>query len=261
VVVGGSSGLGLVIAKAFADQGARLVLIARDSQRLFAARDTLSPADGSVQCLTADITSSADVESAFARIRHDLPSLDVLVNAAGRSDRSTILETKDEDFQTLWELNFLGPVRCTRAAAEMLISSRGHVVQLGSLASKIAARFLGAYPASKFALAAYSQQLRLELGPRGLHVLLVCPGPIARSDAGTRYDHLADGLPQAAREPAGGARLKAIEPQWLARRIIRACEKREAELVVPARARWLFAVSQLWPSLADRILIGRTGPE
>ena len=59
---------------------------------------------------------------------------------------------------------------------------RGHVVNLGSLAAKTAARWMGAYPATKFALAAYTQQLRLELGPEGLHVLLVCPGPVARKD-------------------------------------------------------------------------------
>ena len=60
------------------------------------------------------------------------------------------------------------------------------MVNIGSLAAKSAARFLGAYPASKFPVAAYSQQLRYELNPQGVHVLLVCPGPIARPDAGRR---------------------------------------------------------------------------
>ena len=80
------------------------------------------------------------------------------------------------------ELNLIALVRCTRAAVAHLLARRGHVVNIGSLAAKSAARWVGAYPATKFAVAAYSQQLRLELGPEGLHVLLVCPGPIPRKD-------------------------------------------------------------------------------
>ena len=108
--------------------------------------------------------------------------LDALVNNAGRSMRRSILETTPEDFQQLMELNLIGLVRCTRAAAPQLLANRGHLVNIGSLAAKSAARWVGAYPATKFAVAAYSQQLRLELGPQGLHVLLACPGPIARDE-------------------------------------------------------------------------------
>ena len=92
-----------------------------------------------------------------------------------------------KQFQAFLDLNFFGTVRCTRAAVPRLLMTRGHVVNIGSLAAKMAASYLGAYPVSKFAVAAYTHQLRLELGPQGLHVLLVCPGPIARPDAGQRY--------------------------------------------------------------------------
>jgi short-subunit dehydrogenase len=180
--------------------------------------------------------------------------LDVLVNCVGRSARGTLDATTPEDFQQLWTLNFLSIVRCTGAALPDLLKTRGHVVNIGSLAAKSASRYLGAYPASKFPVAAYSQQLRLELGPQGLHVLLVCPGPLARQDAGQRYDDQSGGLPAAARKPGGGVKVKAIDPDWLAGRILVNCQRRRAELVVPAKARLLFAVSQLWPSLGDRIV-------
>ena len=187
VITGGSSGLGLAIAQAFAERGARLVLIARDEARLQRAAEAVGRGGVRVSTWTADLTSSEEVARAFTAIRQEQATFDVLVNAAGRSDRSAILDTGEQDFQALWDLNFLGVVRCTRWAAESLMPVRGHVVNIGSLASKTASRYLGAYPASKFAVAAYSQQLRLELGPRGLHVLLVCPGPLARDDAGQRY--------------------------------------------------------------------------
>jgi short-subunit dehydrogenase len=184
--------------------------------------------------------------------------LDVLVNGAGQSTRGTALETTPADFQQLWELNFLATVRCTRAAAPHLLKSRGHLVNIASLAAKTAPRYLGSYPASKFPVAAYSQQLRLELRDAGLHVLLVCPGPIARDPAIPRYEHRTKGLPESASQPGGGARLRTIDSQWLANRVLIACEKRRPELVVPGRARFLFALSQLAPRLGDWLLIKKT---
>jgi short-subunit dehydrogenase len=154
----------------------------------------------------------------------------------------------------LLELNFLAAVRCTQQALPHLLPSRGHLVFIGSLASKVASSYLGAYPASKFPLGAYAQQLRMELGANGLHTLLVCPGPIRRDDQGVRYDSQTEGLPESARRPGGGVRLKGIDPRQLAQRIAKACERRQAELVMPSSARWLAAISQLWPTLGDRII-------
>ena len=87
--------------------------------------------------------------------------------------RGTILGTSTEDFQKLWEINFLSAVRCVQAFGESLAKNRGHAVLIGSLASKVAAGYLGAYPASKFPLAALAQQLRIETRDLGLHTLLV----------------------------------------------------------------------------------------
>ena len=133
------------------------------------------------------------------------------------------------------------------------------MVNIGSLAAKSAARWVGAYPATKFAVAAYSQQLRLELGPQGLHVLLVCPGPIERKDARLYpLDGLED-VPEQARQPGrGGEGPGHLARNGSPRRILRACERRQPELVVPGKARLLFALSQLWPSLGDWIVLRNT---
>jgi len=178
----------------------------------------------------------------------------VLVNNAGRSMRGAVLDTTPDQFRELMELNLIALVRCTRAAMGHLLSVRGHVVNIGSLAAKSAARWVGAYPATKFAVAAYSQQLRLELGPQGLHVLLVCPGPVERKDARLYPLEGLENIPERARAPGAGVRVPAIAPQKLAAAILSACERRRPELVLPAKARWLFAVSQLWPALGDWIV-------
>jgi short-subunit dehydrogenase len=117
---------------------------------------------------------------------------------------------------------------------------------------------MGAYPASKHALAAYTQQLRLELAPQGAHVLHVCPGPIARDpaaySAAGRYAADSPDVPAAAQAPGAGAKVRAIDPARLAESIVNACERRKAELVMPAKARLLFAVSQLSARWGDWLL-------
>jgi short-subunit dehydrogenase len=202
----------------------------------------------------ADVTQPDQVRAAVDQTVKEFRGLNMLANIVGRSMRGTALDTPPDAYRDLLELNFLSMVHGTAAAAPHLLQSRGHLVNMGSLAAKSAARYLGAYPVSKFAVAAYSQQLRYELGPQGLHVLLVCPGPMTRSDAGRRYDGEADGLPDTARAPGAGIKVRGISPQRLAARVLKACERRKPELVVPGKARLLFALSQLSPSLGDWIL-------
>ena len=183
LVTGGSSGLGRVIAEAFAEAGAKLAIVGLEQPQVEQAAKEMRAAGHDVLGIHADITRQEDVDRLLAQTLDRFGRLDVLVNNAGRSMRGKVLDTTPEQFRDLMELNLIALVRCTRAAVPHLLKQRGHVVNIGSLAAKSAARWVGAYPATKFAVAAYSQQLRLELGSQGLHVLLVCPGPIQRHDA------------------------------------------------------------------------------
>ncbi|HUY87157.1 MAG TPA: SDR family NAD(P)-dependent oxidoreductase [Pirellulales bacterium] len=263
LVTGGSSGLGRAIAEAFASAGARVVIAARHAEALEQTAAQLAQNGRQVLPIAADVTRQEDVERLVTRTIDEFGRLDVLVNNAGRSMRRPVLDTTPEDFQQLMELNLIGLVRTTRAAAPHLLASRGHLVNIGSLAGKSAARWIGAYPATKFAVSAYSQQLRLELGPQGLHVLLVCPGPIARdeprddSSREIRGDDAA-GVPARALQPGAGVKTKAIRPDRLAAAILRSCEKRKAELIVPPAARLLFTLLQLSPRLGDWIVRKKT---
>jgi short-subunit dehydrogenase len=254
LVTGASNGLGLHVAGAFGLAGASVVLAARDSARLDAAAASQAQSGNRVLAIAADVTNQSHVDRLIERAVAELGRIDVLVNCVGVSSRGLAIDTTPEDFSRLLDINLLTAVRCTRAAMPHLIRSRGHLVNIGSLSGKTASRYLGAYPASKFALTAYTQQLRLELSPQGLHVLLVLPGPIARADAGTRYANQSADLPASAGQPGGGVKLKGIDPAKLARQILRACERRRPELVVPGRARLLFALQQLSPRLGDWLL-------
>lgn len=257
LIVGGSAGLGRAVADVLAQHGARLAIVARSEQPLKIAAEELRARGGEVLSFAADVTKKEHIQRFAESIQAAWGGIDFLCHCAGRSMRGTALATSTADYRALWETNFLSAVECVQQFAEPLTASRGHVVLIGSLASKVAASYLGAYPSSKFPLAAFAQQLRLETEPSGLHTLLVCPGPIAREGqpgSGLRYEIQASEVPAVAHQPGGGAKLGAIDPHWLAGRILCACEKRSAELVVPRYARLLFAASQLSPRFGDWLL-------
>ncbi|HEX3999050.1 MAG TPA: SDR family NAD(P)-dependent oxidoreductase [Pirellulales bacterium] len=254
LVTGGSGGLGSALGKTFAAAGAKVVLAARHAERLEAVVDAIRQTGGSAIAVAADVTQQADVENLFRRTIDEFGRLDALVNAAGRSARGQVIDTTPEEFAELLDLNFLSVVRCVRAAVPHLLKTRGHLVNISSLAGKAATRYVGAYPASKFALAAYTQQLRLELSPGGLHVLLVSPGPIARPDTAQRYAEQTANLPERARKPGAGVKFRAIQPEDLSRAILRACERRRTELIYPTAVRLLLALGALSPSLGDWIV-------
>jgi short-subunit dehydrogenase len=254
VVTGGSAGLGRAIASELARNKAHVVIAARTADKLEVAARELSAAGAEVLAVPADVTRQADIDRLFGKTIERFGRLDALVNNAGRSDRGAAIDTSAEEFAALMELNLIALVRATRAAVPYLLASRGHLVNIGSLAGKTAARYMGAYSATKHAVSAYSQQLRLELGPQGLHVLLASPGPIARDEPRIYSERKVAALPESAKQPGGGVKVNLIKPDWLAKKILRACERRRAELVVPGRARLVFAISQLWPGLGDWIV-------
>jgi NAD(P)-dependent dehydrogenase (short-subunit alcohol dehydrogenase family) len=258
LVTGGSSGLGRLLADEFGAAGAKVAIVGLEGDAVEKAASEMRETGTDVLGLQADITRQGDVDGLVAKTVDWFGRLDVLVNNAGRSMRGKVLETTPEQFRDLLELNLIALVRCTRAAVPHLLKMRGHLVNIGSLAAKTAARWVGAYPATKHAVAAYSQQLRLELGPEGLHVLLVCPGPIARDDQRLYPFEGLEELPTSARRPGAGVRLSAVSPRKLARAILRACQQRKPELVMPARARLLFAILQFWPKLGDWLVVKNT---
>ena len=254
LVTGGSSGLGLAIAESLARRKAKVVIAARRPEPLESAAAELRRYEPSAMAVPADVTRQEDVDRLIEETIARFGKLDMLVNCAGRSTRGDILSTTAEDFEQLLDLNFIALVRCTLAAAPHLLQSKGHLVNIASLAAKSAGHHLGAYPATKFAVAAYTQQLRNELEPQGLHVLLVCPGPIAREEVRTYGAEQMPALPPRASQPGGGVKLTRLSADKLAAAILKACERRKAELVMPAASRLLFALAQLSPRLGDWLL-------
>jgi len=254
VVTGGSEGLGREIGLAFAGHGATVVALARSETNLQSVASEFLQHSLSFDWIVADVTNQSSVDAAVEEILHRHGRIDVWVNNVGKSTRAAVMETDVEQYREFMELNFYSAVRCSLAALDYLNHSSGHLVNIGSLASKTAYPLMAPYTASKHALAAFHHQLQLE-APSNVHLLHVCPGPIKRSDHSDRYLNETKGLGETAARPGAGVKMKGIPPEILAAKIVRACDHRTTELVIPRYARILFALRQIAPRLADWILL------
>ncbi|MFT5304260.1 MAG: short-subunit dehydrogenase [Mariniblastus sp.] len=253
VVTGGSEGLGLAISTEFANAGATVVLLARNEARLKTVCESAQANGHKFHWFVGDVTDDESVLAGVAEIVNQHGQIDVWVNNVGKSTRIKFEECRVQDYQELMELNFYSAVRCSHAATEHLAKTSGSVINIGSLAAKTGWPNVAPYTASKHALAAFSHQFRLE-GPANVNCLFVCTGPIQRPDSAVRYDGQAKGLSEAARKPGAGVKLKGILPEVLARKIVRSCERRKKELVMPWKARIVFTCLQFAPSLGDLLL-------
>lgn len=261
LISGASNGLGRHIAMRLASQRARLLLLGRQADRLASLRDEcLAIGSPSVQSIELDVTSSTDAP-AWGMLTSELErsGLDLLVNAVGKSDRGELMQLSSQDLRSMFEINVIATHAMTQFCWSGLCETQGVVVNIASLAGIVPGPAMGGYTMAKHALVGLHRQWRIEAREKGVHFLLVCPGPIEREDSQDRYKDLASsrGLGGQTAKPGGGVSLKRLDPVELSDAILRAAFRRELELILPGKARWLAVLQSLWPSVADRILISK----
>lgn len=189
LITGCSSGIGLALAKEFRSKGFRVFATARNTSSI-ANLATLG-----IETLPLEATSLPSIEALKAEISSRTNgSLDFLVNNAGRNYTVPALETDPEEIQETFAVNVFAVMHITQAFAPLLIEAKGTVAMIGSLAAVMPYVFGGVYSASKAALHAYTDTLRLELAPFGVRVVNVVTGGvksnIARTERTLRKDSL-----------------------------------------------------------------------
>lgn len=263
IVAGGTSGFGLVVARHLAGRGARVLVVGRSGESVRNALERLPPEPGRCLGLAADLARSGEGGRVVGEALDRFGGLDDLFFCVGRSGRASILATGTRELSAFLEANLLCAVEITAAAADDVARAGGHLVYVGSLAGKLVTPWMGPYAVAKSALAAYVDAVRVEMAPRGAHVLLVSPGPIRRVDDGEDFDRYAaeverGGLPPEANRPGGGG-LARLDPDRLAERILDACRRRQGELVVPKKAAVLAGLIEWFPDLGRRLLARFSG--
>lgn len=177
VITGGSRGLGLELARRFAYEGARLMLLARDEEELARARDELTARGADVLVQVCDITHQAEVEHAVEAVLEHFGRVDVLVNNAGVIQVGPIEHIDLHDFEEAFGVHLWGPLYLMRAVLpHMRRQGGGRIVNITSISGVVAVPHMVPYSASKFGLVGLSDAMRAELAKDGIYVTTVVPG-------------------------------------------------------------------------------------
>ncbi|GAA1070482.1 MULTISPECIES: 3-oxoacyl-[acyl-carrier-protein] reductase [Kitasatospora] len=171
LVTGGNRGIGLAIAKAFAEAGDKVAITSRSGEvpAELAAHEVLA-----VKC---DITDAAQVDAAFAEIEEKQGAVEVLVANAGITKDTLLLRMSEDDFSSVIETNLTGTFRVVkRAATKMLRARKGRVVLISSVVGLLGSPGQANYAASKAGLVGFARSLARELGSRNITINVVAPG-------------------------------------------------------------------------------------
>lgn len=240
LITGASSGIGLATAYTLAPYASHLFVVGRQPSRLEKVA-----ADLKATPIVADLSDPGQAEQIAEVVRQSAGRLDLLLNCAGQLEVGQAETLGFEVTERLIRVNFLGTVAAIHSCLPLLRNGRNPVIMnVASIAGRIAPPFMAAYAASKFALIGYSNALRQELSPEGIHVGVILPGPVD-----TPMVHGRLGGPHYPVPPG----VPVLSAERVAKVIVQAVEQRTPEVVVP---RWLSLPTRLGalvPAVVDRL--------
>ncbi|HBL19230.1 MAG: hypothetical protein A2X36_03070 [Elusimicrobia bacterium GWA2_69_24] len=180
VITGGSQGIGLAIAEAFAREGAKLVLVARGADRLERACAALRAGGADAVGVAGDVGDEGAALAAFAKVRELHGRLDILVNNAGSAFVARLGETTLEQWNSVLSVHATGPFLMCREAVKLMVGgkTRGRIVNVASVLGNTGSAMATAYSAAKAALLGFSRALAKETSAQGITVNCICPGAV-----------------------------------------------------------------------------------
>lgn len=244
IVTGASSGIGEATARELAARGASVVLAARDTEKTTELEKSISAAGGRALAVGTDVSDRDSVEALVDRTVEAFGRVDVLVNNAGLGLSGRVAELRAEDLRDVFEVNTMGPLNCIQAALPWM--GRGaRIINVSSVVGKRSVPKVGGYCATKFALNALSDALRVEVADRGITVTSVYPGTTRTSfrDNSRRT-----------KDEKRGWRPRGVTAEEVAEKIAAAAEKGPRDVYVTLPDRIYVAATTLLPGLTDRAL-------
>lgn len=246
VVTGATSGIGLVTARRFAEQGARLVIAARSPDDLRAVADGLRADGAAVETVAADVGERDQVAKIAETAIDRFGGFDTWVNNAGVGSYALLEEISDEDHRRVFQTNYWGVVYGSLEALKHLKGRGGALITVGSIASDIPSPILSAYAASKHAVKGFTESLRLELMHQKapVSVTLIKPSGIDTPFS----DHACNYMDAAARVPP-----PVYAPELVADAIVHAAHTPTRTITVGGAGVFMTALASVAPHLADRL--------
>ncbi|MBC3788262.1 SDR family oxidoreductase [Spirosoma utsteinense] len=256
LITGASSGIGRAMAFAFGREGAKIVICARKADALEQVRQELQQAHIEVLALTADVSVEADVKRLIEQTIAHFGQLNILINNAGISMRSMLIDTDPAVIQKVMDVNFMGTVYATRYALPHIMKTKGSIVGISSIAGFRGLPVRSGYSASKFAMNGFLEALRTELLHSGVHVLTACPGFTASN---IRFAALgADGQVVGETMRDEGSMMTAEE---CADHILRAVKNRRRDLILTTQGKFTIWLNKWAPALMDKLVYNTLAKE
>lgn len=253
VVTGASMGIGEAIAKAFAEHGARVVLLSRDVGRAEVAR-TRTGCPERTLALSCDVRHREEIDRVISLTLHHFGRIDVWINNAGHGLIDSVAQMDMAALRDMFETNFFGAVSAMQAVLPVMKQqNEGTVINISSVAGHIPLPYSSGYSATKFALNAIGKAARIELRKRNVNVLTVCPGYV-------RTEFSANAVRGTELKKVRPATVRGISAERVARATLAGYRHQKREVIVPWTMHPAMKVYQLFPGLVERAMLRMAKP-
>jgi len=248
-ITGASSGIGEALVKAFAAQGAKVVLSARREQELIRVKKEAGLTDENCLILPLDLYHTEGIAQSTEKVKQKFGTIDILICNAGISNRFTVNESTMEVNRQIMELNFFSVIALTKGVLPIMLEKKwGNIVVISSVMGKISLPGRSMYAASKHALHGFFDALRGEVYNDNVQVTVVCPGFI-RTNVSVNAVKAKGGVYGIMDEEQA----KGMSPEKCAAQIMKGVAKGKDELYIGGREMLAITISRLFPGLFRRI--------
>lgn len=252
LISGGSRGLGLVMARQLAAQGAKVALLARDQVKLQEAAEQLRIMDADVFVYSCDVRDRDQVGAAVDAVVAKYGPVEVLINDAGIIQVGPLDTMTTEDYRESMEVHFWGPLYLTMAVLpEMRRRNFGRIANISSIGGKLSVPHLLPYCASKFALVGLSEGLRAELLKDNVFVTTVCPGMMRTGSHVNAYFKGNNESEFAWFSLSNASPATSVSAESAARQVIEAVRRGDPELIISLQAQAAIRFGQMFPGITS----------
>ena len=249
IITGASSGIGEATAYAFAKQHCKIVLAARNIEKLEAVKKKCIVLGAECIVVKCDVSKVEDCENLIKQTIQKFNTIHVLINNAGISMRALFADLDLSVIKQVMDINFWGTVYCTKYAMPYLLKEKGSVIGVSSVAGIKGLPGRTGYSASKFAMNGFMDSLRIENIKTGLHVGVIFPGYTASNIRNTALNKVGKAQTETPLDES-----KLMPASKVAEEILKMIEQRKAEVVLTSQGKLTKLINKFFPRLLDKMV-------